>query len=133
MKTRHLLIILCSTVILLSLWPEAVFASDTSEVPELTQGVSKLANAVKGPLAYGIGIIAIVAVIGTLIFGHDLNGFLKTGIFLFAGLGMLAGAVKLWQNVFGADAAVVQYAPEQLPSSRPDADFRAPAPSTRLT
>lgn len=76
--------------------------------------LTDLRNSITGPVAFTLSIIGIVGAGGVLIFGGELNGFLRSLIFIVLVLAFLVGAQNLMSNFFGRGAEVASLAPATL-------------------
>ena len=72
----------------------------------------KLQASITGPVAFAIAIIGVVIAGGVLIFGGELNGFIRTLIFVVLIMALLVGAQNM-MSFFGAAAALMG---QNLPS-----------------
>lgn len=82
-----------------------VFASSTGLPWE--DPLSAMVNSIKGPVAFGISVIAIVAAGAGLIFGGEITGFLKTSIILALVISLIVLAVNVLSSVFGIGSALI--------------------------
>lgn len=73
--------------------------------------LTNVTKSVSGPLAYGIALLGVAGAGGTLIFGGDLNGFLRAIILLVCFSGLLISAPALLTAITGAGAVVATVAP----------------------
>lgn len=89
---------------LLVLAPD-VFASSTGLPWE--DPLSAMVDSIKGPVAFGISVIAIVAAGAGLIFGGEISGFLKTSIILALVISLIVLAVNVLSSVFGIGSALI--------------------------
>jgi len=78
--------------------------------------LTSLRNSITGPVAFSLSIIGIVAAGAGLIFGGDLNGFLRTLFFLVLVMAFLVGAQNLMSTFFGrgAEIATLTYSIQRL-------------------
>lgn len=70
--------------------------------------IGKIVDSVSGPLAYGISVIALVASGAALIFGGDMNGFLKALIFLVLVLSLIVAGKNTLSAITGVGATVAE-------------------------
>ena len=68
--------------------------------------LESLRNSVTGPVAFSLSLVGIVGGGGVLIFGGDLNGFLRTVLFIVLVMGLLVGAQNLMGGLFGRGAEI---------------------------
>lgn len=91
--------------------PELAFASGGAGDADLPfVGVmDKLQTQLTGPFAFSLSIIGIVAAGAMLIFGGDMNGFMRTLIFLVLVIAVIVGAGNI-MNFISGSAAVIAHA-----------------------
>lgn len=68
--------------------------------------LESLRNSVTGPVAFTLSLVGIVGGGGVLIFGGDLNGFLRTVLFIILVMCLLVGAQNLMSGLFGRGAEI---------------------------
>lgn len=66
----------------------------------------RLRASITGPVAFSISLLAIVGVLGILIFGGELTGFMKTLIFIVLLVAIIVGAQNFLTTFFGAGAEI---------------------------
>lgn len=66
----------------------------------------RLRASITGPVAFSISLLAIVGVLGILIFGGELTGFMKTLIFIVLLIAIIVGAQNFLTTFFGAGAEI---------------------------
>jgi type IV secretion system protein VirB2 len=71
-------------------------------------------SSVSGPVAYAIALLGVAGAGGTLIFGGDLNGFLRGVILLVCFTALLISAPALLSAISGAGAVVAMAFPVVL-------------------
>ena len=76
--------------------------------------LTKITSSVSGPMAYAIALLGVAGAGGTLIFGGDLNGFLRGIILLVCFCALLISAPSLLSAISGAGAVVALAAPAIL-------------------
>lgn len=76
--------------------------------------LTNITKSISGPLAYVIALAGVAGAGGTLIFGGDLNGFLRVIILLVCFAALLISAPALLSAISGAGAVVAQAAPAVL-------------------
>jgi len=64
-------------------------------------GMSKLVDSITGPVAFGISVIGVVAAGAMLIFGGDMNGFMRSIVFLVLVIGLIVSATSILSGMFG--------------------------------
>ena len=71
--------------------------------------LTQLRNSITGPFAFTVALIGIVASGAVLIFGGELNAFMRTLIFIILVMSLIVGANNLMSVLFGRGAEVAQY------------------------
>jgi type IV secretion system protein VirB2 len=99
------LVLLALVLSLLSL-PTLALANATGGGLPYEDGLKKLTESIKGPVAFAISLIGIVAAGAALIFGGEMSGFLRTMIFLVLVIAIIVNASNLISFV-GGDSALV--------------------------
>lgn len=84
--------------------------------------LTKLQQSMTGPVAFSVSLIGIVGAGGVLIFGGELNAFLRTLVFIVLVMALLVGANTMMSGIFGTGAVVYQPLPVIYHGG---ADFRA--------
>ena len=73
--------------------------------------LTKLQQSMTGPVAFSVSLIGIVGAGGVLIFGGELNAFLRTLVFIVLVMALLVGANTMMSGIFGTGAVVYQSVP----------------------
>ena len=73
--------------------------------------LTKLQQSMTGPVAFSVSLIGIVGAGGVLIFGGELNAFLRTLVFIVLVMALLVGANTMMSGIFGTGAVVYQSLP----------------------
>lgn len=68
--------------------------------------LTKLQESLTGPVAFSVSLIGIVGAGGVLIFGGELNAFLRTLVFIVLVMALLVGANTMMSGLFGTGAVV---------------------------
>jgi type IV secretion system protein VirB2 len=68
--------------------------------------LSKVMESITGPVAIGISLVAIVAAGAGLIFGGDMQGFMRTACYICLVVAVLVGAANLLSILFGKSAFI---------------------------
>jgi len=76
--------------------------------------LTNITKSISGPLAYAIALLGVAGAGGTLIFGGDLNGFLRVIILLVCFVALLISAPALLTAISGAGAVVAVAVPAIL-------------------
>jgi len=66
----------------------------------------KLTTSITGPVAFALSLLGIVVAGGVLIFGGELNGFVRSLVLIFLVIGLLVGATNMMSGVFGRSAVI---------------------------
>ena len=69
--------------------------------------LTKMVNSIKGPVAFGISVIAIVAAGAGLIFGGEIGTFMKSSIILALIISLIVFAVNILSSAFGIGSALI--------------------------
>jgi type IV secretory pathway VirB2 component (pilin) len=72
--------------------------------------MTRIRQSITGPVAFGISIIAIVAAGAMLIFGGDMNGFMKTLVFIVLVLAFVIAAQNTLSAITGTGAVIAEAA-----------------------
>ena len=68
--------------------------------------LNRLRESATGPVAYTVSIIGIIGAGAMLIFGGEINGFLKSIVFIVLVMSLLVGANSMMGSFFGAGAEI---------------------------
>jgi len=68
--------------------------------------LTNLRQSLTGPVAFTLSIVGIVVAGGVLIFGGELNAFVRTLIFIVLVMGLLVGAQNMMSSLFGQGALI---------------------------
>lgn len=71
-------------------------------------GLQKVRDSLSGPVAVAISLIAIVASGVMLVFGGDMQGFMRTGAYLALVIGLIVMANKVLESLY-SDAAFITF------------------------
>lgn len=95
------------TLLLVLLLTEPSFASSTSGGGLPFDGwMTKIRQSITGPFAFTAAIVGLVGAGATLIFGGDMNGFLRTLIFVVLVLAFLVAAQNTLSAITGSGAEI---------------------------
>lgn len=72
--------------------------------------LTRIRQSITGPVAFGISVIAIVAAGAMLIFGGDMNGFMKTLVFIVLVLAFVIAAQNTLSAITGTGAVIASLA-----------------------
>ena len=68
--------------------------------------LNNLRQSMTGPVAFSFAILGIVVAGGVLIFGGELNAFVRTLVFIVLVMGFLVGAQNMMSTLFGQGALI---------------------------
>ena len=77
--------------------------------------LTKLRNSITGPFAFTVSIVGLVAAGAAMIFGGDMNGFMRTLIFIVLALSFIVGAQNMLSAVTGQGAEITHSSLIALP------------------
>lgn len=79
--------------------------------------LTSLRNSITGPFAFTVAVVGIVVAGAVLIFGGELNGFIRTLVFIILVMSLIVGVNNLMSGLFGrgAEIALVIPATEATP------------------
>ena len=72
--------------------------------------LTKMVNSIKGPIAFGVSVIAIVAAGAGLVFGGEIGTFMKSTIILALIISLIVFAVNILSGAFGVGSALIMVA-----------------------
>ncbi|EFI8498308.1 conjugal transfer protein [Escherichia coli] len=106
-RVRNKALIALAVALLLMLAAHPAFAAQTAGggLP-FDSWMTKIRSSVTGPYAYAVAIIGLVAAGATLIFGGDMNGFMRTLIFIVLVLAFVVAAQNTLSAVTGQGAEI---------------------------
>jgi type IV secretion system protein TrbC len=114
-KSRmNVLLLVFGALALMLLAPNAHAAAAAGGGLPFDTWLDKIVASVTGPIAFGVSVIAIVAAGSMLIFGGDMNGFLKTLVFIVLVLALVIAAKNTLSAITGTGAVIadaMQYVP----------------------
>lgn len=100
-------IIMCGVLALLMLLTtHAHAASGAGGGLPYEDWLTRIRQSITGPVAFGISVIAIVAAGAMLIFGGDMNGFMKTLVFIVLVLAFVIAAQNTLSAITGTGAVI---------------------------
>lgn len=88
-----------------SVFADGLSASGAGDLP-WEGAMSKLTASIKGPVAFGISLVAIIGAGIGLIFGGEISGFLKASLILALVIGLIVSASNVLSGLF-TDGAVL--------------------------
>ena len=108
-------VVMCGALALLMLTAtQAHAASGAGGGLPYEDWLTRIRQSITGPVAFGISVIAIVAAGAMLIFGGDMNGFMKTLVFIVLVLAFVIAAQNTLSAITGT-GAVIASLPTPLP------------------
>lgn len=105
MKKRNNMILLAVALMVAAI-PDLAFATGTSGGLPYEPWLTSLRNSVTGPVAFIVSIIGIISTGGVLIFGGELNAFMRSIIFIVLVMALTIAANNLLTSFFGAGAEI---------------------------
>lgn len=100
-------VIALAALALMLMWsPDAQASAGTGGGLPYEDWLTKIRQSITGPVAFAISIIAIVAAGAMLIFGGDMNGFMKTLVFIVLVLAFVIAAQNMLSAITGTGAVV---------------------------
>ena len=93
-------------LVMLLLWPHAAWASDTTGGLPYESYLTKVRQSMTGTVGYTFALVGIVVAGGVLIFGGDLNGFVRTLLLIVLVASMLVGANSVLSSITGGGAVI---------------------------
>ncbi|MBN2768432.1 MAG: TrbC/VirB2 family protein [Campylobacterales bacterium] len=103
-NTNTLTYVLFGLLALMLLSPDLM--ASTSGLP--WEGpLMKMVDSIKGPVAFGVSVIAIVAAGAGLIFGGEIGTFMKSAIILALIISLIVFAVNILSTAFGIGSALI--------------------------
>ena len=110
-------LLVCGAIALLMLASHAHAASGAGGGLPYEDWLTRIRQSITGPVAFGISVIAIVAAGAMLIFGGDMNGFMKTLVFIVLVLAFVIAAQNTLSAITGTGAVIASLA-DHLPALR---------------
>ena len=109
-RTLHTMMAIAAVVLLAALFPDLAHASsgaaDDQENLPFIGVMDKLSQALTGPFAFAISVIGIVIAGAILIFGGDMNGFVRSLVFLVLVIAIIMGSGSLIEYISGKSATI---------------------------
>ena len=104
-------VVMCGALALLLLMAtQAHAASGAGGGLPYEDWLTRIRQSITGPVAFGISVIAIVAAGAMLIFGGDMNGFMKTLVFIVLVLAFVIAAQNTLSAITGTGAVIASLA-----------------------
>ena len=106
-RKRAVLQALCLLILLgLCVAPLAMASSSNGGNLPYETWLTNLRNSMTGPVAFTLSLLGIIVAGGVLIFGGELNAFVRTLIFVVLVMGFLVGAQNMMSSFFGQGALI---------------------------
>lgn len=111
-ESRKFLLLALAVLAVFLLLPGAAHAAEGTGGGLPYEGwLANLRNSITGPFAFTAALIGIVGAGAVLIFGGELNGFLRSMIFIVLVMALIVGAQNLMSGLFGRGAEIAQAMP----------------------
>lgn len=106
-QSKHRALIALGLSLVLLLLTEPAMAAETSGggLP-FDSWLTKISNSITGPFAFTVSIVGIVGAGAALIFGGDMNGFLRTLLFIVLVLSFTVAAKNMLTKITGKGAEI---------------------------
>jgi type IV secretion system protein VirB2 len=88
-----------------SVCASVAFADAGADLP-WESAIGKIKTSMTGPVALAVSLIAIVAAGVALIFGGDMQGFMRTAAYLALVLGIIVAAVQVLDKLYTTSATI---------------------------
>lgn len=105
-RTATLWVVLGVLALTLLLAQDAYAAAGTGGGLPYEDWLTKIRQSITGPVAFAVSVIAIVAAGAMLIFGGDMNGFMKTLVFIVLVLAFVIAAQNMLSAITGVGAVI---------------------------
>ena len=112
LQTRHLnrltvlWMVLGTLALMILLAPDAHASAGSGGGLPYEDWLTRIRQSITGPVAFAVSIIAMVAAGAMLIFGGDLNGFLKTLVFIVLVRAFVIAAQNMLSTITGTGAVI---------------------------
>ena len=116
-RLTTLVVLFGALALLMLLTTQAHAASGAGGGLPYEDWLTRIRQSITGPVAFGISVIAIVAAGAMLIFGGDMNGFMKTLVFIVLVLAFVIAAQNTLSAITGTGAVIASLA-GHLPALR---------------
>ncbi len=106
-QVLNVVMMLGLVALVIMLTESSAFANNagTSGLPWETP-LKMVSESISGPVAFAISLIAIIAAGAGLIFGGDMQGFMKTALFVTAAIGFIIGGGKVLSTLYSTSAFI---------------------------
>lgn len=116
-QTQLFWILFSIAAIALLFTPDALASAGSGGGLPYESWLTKVRQSVTGPVAFTLSIVGIVGAGALLIFGGEINGFIKTLVFIVLVAALLVGAQNLLSTITGTGAIILtDVSPAELAS-----------------
>ena len=108
-RRGRITLLFCSlsvVALLLLMAPDAHASAGTGGGLPYEDWLTKIRQSITGPVAFAISIIALVGAGALLVFGGDMNGFLKTLVFIVLAIAFIIAAPAMLSSITGTGAVI---------------------------
>lgn len=95
-----------SIVLLMMMFPDIAHASSNTGMP-WESPLAKIVSSIKGPVAFGISVLAIVASGITLIWGGEITNLIKILCYIALVISIIVFATNILSSVFGISSTLI--------------------------
>ena len=111
-ENAKLVMLMLAVLCVFLLLPNAAHAAEGTGGGLPYEGwLTNLRNSITGPFAFTVAVIGIVVAGAVLIFGGELNGFVRTLVFIILVMSLIVGVNNLMSGLFGRGAEIAQAVP----------------------
>ena len=111
-ENAKLVMLMLAVLCVFLLLPNAAHAAEGTGGGLPYEGwLTNLRNSITGPFAFTVAVIGIVVAGAALIFGGELNGFVRTLVFIILVMSLIVGVNNLMSGLFGRGAEIAQAVP----------------------
>lgn len=111
-ENTKLVMLMLAVLCVFLLLPNAAHAAEGTGGGLPYEGwLTNLRNSITGPFAFTVAVIGIVVAGAVLIFGGELNGFVRTLVFIILVMSLIVGVNNLMSGLFGRGAEIAQAVP----------------------
>jgi type IV secretory pathway VirB2 component (pilin) len=108
-ENTKLVMLMLAVLCVFLLLPNAAHAAEGTGGGLPYEGwLTNLRNSITGPFAFTVAVIGIVVAGAVLIFGGELNGFVRTLVFIILVMSLIVGVNNLMSGLFGRGAEIAQ-------------------------
>jgi len=108
-ENAKLVMLMLAVLCVFLLLPNAAHAAEGTGGGLPYEGwLTNLRNSITGPFAFTVAVIGIVVAGAVLIFGGELNGFVRTLVFIILVMSLIVGVNNLMSGLFGRGAEIAQ-------------------------